>query len=79
MLDEHEPAKPTPVPSATRAYTEADKIRVVSRILQAWFLCPGMRLGQLLYAAAAQEGHHVSQIKDTEFAEAVEKWCEEYR
>lgn len=70
---------PTPRPSPTTAYTEADKIAIVSRLVNAWFLCPQLRLGQLIYVAAVNAEDHVSTIKDTELAKAVEKWVEDYK
>lgn len=78
-LDELTAGVPTPRPTPSRAYTEGDKALVLGKILSAWLDVPGMRPGQLLYAAAVYADKHVSQIKDKEFAEAVEKWAREYR
>ena len=70
---------PTPRPSPNRAYTHADKLRIISRLLDAWGDVPTMRLGQLLYTAAIAGDEHITQISDEGLARAVELWSEEYK
>ena len=70
---------PTPRPSPNRAYTHADKLRIISRLLDAWGLCPTMRLGQFLFVAALAGDEHISQISDEGLAVAAEIWSEEYK
>ena len=77
--DEYEQARPTPRPSPTRAYLHADKVRIMSQLLEAWSLCPTMRLGQLLYVAAIAGDEHLTQISDEGLATAVRIWSEQYK
>lgn len=77
--DELSAGVPTPRPSPNVAYTEGQKAAVLGRILSAWLMCPGMRLGQLLYVAALGGDEHLSQISDVGLAVAAETWVEEYK
>lgn len=77
--DELSAGRPTPRPSPTRAYLHSEKVEVISRILDAWSLCPTMRLGQLLYVAAIAGDEHLTQISDKGLALAVQIWSEQYK